>query len=248
MKPSQSIKNYSYDFVVVFTIKKENRISNFFNEVLQNLGNRKFCLISFFDRFRDTFTYNCFKKLSKDFSNCFVLYDPLTKNLADAYFRAYLHAAKMKTKWVISMNGGYRHDPKDLKLFLKKMDENVDCVWGYRKKDNNQAPFVRKVISNLGHFLSHNILKIDFPDLTSGFYAIKSNILLKELKKIKKFRSKFHFFDTELKYYLKNCKSNFVPIKYKTENKTVKIKIIIDALIVLFFLIYNNFIRSSKNV
>lgn len=235
------MKSFLYDFVLAFTIKKEINNLKFFKEISQNLINKKYCVIFFFDKSRDISTYNFFLELCKNKKNYFVFYDPLAKNLADAYYRTYLKASQFNSKWVISMNGGFRHNPNDLKLFIRSLNRSTQCIWGYRKQTQNKAPFIRKFISRMGNVCSRVLLQINIPDLTSGFYAIKSEILKEKLKKINHFLCKFHFIDTELKYYLKNKNSIFIPIGYKTYNKKLSIKTILDSLKVLLLLSIKNF-------
>ena len=234
------MKNYLFDFVLAFTIKKEKDILKFNNEILKNLVGYNFCILFFFDNSRDMCTYNNFSKFYKDKKNIFIIYDPSTKNLADAYFKTYKKAVTLDAKWVISMNGGFRHDPADLKLFLRSIHRNIDCMWGYRTRLKNKSPFIRKFISKSGDILSRLLLNISYPDLTSGFYAIRKNILKYHLNEIISFTSKFHFFDTELKYILKDKKSIFIPINYTTYNRTMKINIILDSIKVLLLLFYRN--------
>ena len=77
-------------------------------------------------------------------------------------------------------------------------------VWGYREKANNKHHILRKLISYFGGVISDIFLNIKIKDLTSGFYMIRTSVLKAELLKKDHFISKFHFFDTELKFYLKN--------------------------------------------
>jgi dolichol-phosphate mannosyltransferase len=239
MKHSKFIKNYLYDFVVVVTVKKEKNIKKFVKQIKQNLINKNYCLIFYFDKSRDINTFKTFLTLSKKYKNMFVIYNHKVKNLADAYYNAYLYASKIKSEWVISMNAGFRHQPSDLKYFINKLNHNVSCIWGYRSLVAKNYSIKRRIISKLGNFLSINFLNLSIKDPTSGFYAIKSNLLKNVLIKIKKFKSKYHFFDTELKFYLRKEKYLSQKIKYKTPNKSLPFKILLDSFITLIRLIFD---------
>jgi len=97
----------------------------------------------------------------------------------------------------------------------------------------------------LGNVLSNFFLSLRLKDLTSGFYMIRKEVLKKEIYKIKKFKSKYHFIDTELKFYLKKYNYNQIKINYKSPNKTIPIKIILDSTKVLFYLFLKKLLKDN---
>lgn len=230
------MKNYLYDFVIAIIINKEKRIIKFYNEIVLFCQKKNFLIVCLFDKSRDLSTFNYFKSIEKNNTNLKVLYDPKVKNLADAYYRVNLFASKINSKWTLSMIGGYRHSPKDLKKFVRKFYSNSKCVWGYRTQITNKAPLVRKLVSFLGHLLSKVFLNIPLPDLTSGFYAIRSKLLFIKLKEIKSFLSNGHFVETELKFFFKKYSYSLVNITYRTYKNTIGILSIIDAVKSLVYL------------
>ena len=214
-----------------------------YNEIVSVCNNNKFLIICLFDKSRDLSTYNYFKYIERNNKNLKVVYDPKVKNLADAYYRANLYGSAINAKWTLSMVGGYRHSPKDLTKFINKFNCNYKCIWGYRTQLSSNSPPIRKFVSFLGNFFSKIILNISIPDLTSGFYAIRSKNLLDRLIKIKSFVSSGHFIDTELKFYFKNLRFSLINISYKTYNKTISFLSILDAIrsLLCLFLIRINF-------
>ena len=235
MKRFSNIKKTFYNFIIVITVKKEKDLRNFLEEV-QHLIKRKILIILYFDSTLDKETFFEAIKISTKNKNVIVKKDKSVKNLADAYFKAYKFASSFNCKWVISMNAGWRHDPKDLKKFFKLFNSKFLCVWGYRDNLSNKSNFLRKLVSILGNSLSNFFLSINIKDLTSGFYMIEKNVLKNKLLKMNGFISKSHFIDTELKYYLKNKKFTQVKIKYKSPNKQLPLKNIFDSLKTLLFL------------
>jgi hypothetical protein len=230
------MKNYLYDFVIAIIINKEKNIIKFYNEIVLFCQKKNFLIVCLFDKSRDLSTFNYFKSIEKNNINLKVLYDPKVKNLADAYYRANLFASKINAKWTLSMIAGYRHSPGDLRKFIKKFDGHNICIWGYRTKLTSKAPPIRKFISLLGHFSSKIILNISIPDLTSGFYAIRSHILYKRLKEINFFLSQSHFIETELKFIFRRYSFSLVNISYKTYNKILNLRAIFDSIKCLFIL------------
>ena len=78
---------------------------------------------------------------------------------------------------IVTMDGDFSHDPKDLLRFLEKINEN-DIVIGSRfvpyglTEDVTRRKFISKIFLNLASF----ILKIDITDPMSGFAMIKKNV------------------------------------------------------------------------
>ena len=236
MKRLNNIKKTSFSFVLAITLKSEKKIIKFLNEVKKYLPKNSL-IVLFFDTSKDTKTFNECLAFSKKNKNVLVVYDKNTENLADAYYRLYKFCSQLKVQWVISMNAGWRHQPYELIKFINFSNlKDIDCVWGYREKKSNKSNQFRKMISFFGNLLSNLLLNIRIKDLTSGFYMIKGKILERELKKINKFVSKYHYIDTELKYYLKKYSFKQVKIKYKSPNNFLHFKNIFDSVKVLLYL------------
>ncbi len=237
MKHLSNIKKTFHELIIVITISKEPDLKLFVLQILK-LINLNFLILLYFDKSYDPKTFTIAKELEKKNSNIIVIKDRRVKNLADAYYRCYKFGCKFNVNWLISMNAGWRHSPKDLLYFIKFIKKNYYCIWGYRNKYSNYSNSYRKIISYLGNFLSKFFLNIPIKDLTSGFYMINKEILKKELNKINGFLSKNHFIDTELKYYLKDYSFRQVRIKYKSPNKKIPIFNIYDSaktLMIIFF-------------
>ena len=139
MKLLNNIKKTSFSFVLGITLKKENKVIRFLDEVKKYLP-KKSLIVLFFDKSKDNFTYRNCLEYSKKNKNVLVIYDSNTKNLADAYYRLYKLCSQFNSNWVISMNAGWRHQPKDLLKFIDlTYQQSFDCVWGYREKESNKA-------------------------------------------------------------------------------------------------------------
>ena len=242
MRRLNNIKKIFHEFALVITVSKEPELKLLIQQIL-NLINLPFLIILYFDKSYDLKTFNIAKELEKKYSNIVTIKDRRVKNLADAYYRCYKFGCKFNVNWIISMNAGWRHSPKDLLHFIKFIKKRYVCIWGYRNKYSNRSNYYRKIISSLGNFLSAFLLNLSMKDLTSGFYMINKEILKKELNKIRGFYSKNHFIDTELKYYLKNYLFRQVRIKYKSPNKKIPIFNIYDSIKVLMILFFKNLVK-----
>jgi dolichol-phosphate mannosyltransferase len=81
-------------------------------------------------------------------------------------------------------------------------------------------------------------------DMTSGYQGF-------HLKVVKKFldynlRSKAHFYQTELRYLLRNTRFAEIPIHYRAPSPSVSKKAITNSLIVLFYYFLNRVKGRSK--
>ena len=250
MKRLNNIKKTFHDLILVITVSKEPDLKPFVLQILKLL-NLKFLILLYFDKSYDSKTFNIAKELENKYPNIITIKDKGVKNLADAYYRAYKFGCKFNVNWLISMNAGWRHAPRDLLYFTRFIKKKYVCIWGYRNWSSNKSNFYRRSISFLGNFFSAFLLNLTMKDLTSGFYMINKKILKKELNKINFFFSKNHFIDTELKYYLRNYLFRQVRIKYKSPNKKIPIFNIYDSIKVLIILFFKNLIEKyskSSNV
>jgi hypothetical protein len=192
MKRLSNIKKIFHELILVITVRNEPDLKSFILQILKLL-NLKFLILLYFDKSYDSKTFNIAKEIEKNYPNIITIKDRRVKNLADAYYRAYKFGCKFNVNWLISMNAGWRHDPKDLLKFTRFIKKKYVCVWGFRSQSSNKANFYRKSISFLGNFFSAFLLNLPMKDLTSGFYMINRKILIKELNNIS-----FFFFKKSL--------------------------------------------------
>jgi hypothetical protein len=246
MRRLNNIKKIFHEFAIVITVSKEPDLKLFIQQILK-LINLRFLIILYFDKSYNLETFNIAKQLEKKYLNIITIKDRRVKNLADAYYRCYKFGCKFNVNWLISMNAGWRHSPKDLLHFIKFVKKKYVCIWGYRNKYSNYSSYYRKIISSLGNFLSAFLLNLPMKDLTSGFYMINKEILKKELNKINGFLSKNHFIDTELKYYLKGHSFKQIRIKYKSPNKRIPILNIWDSTKILMILFFKHLTKILLN-
>lgn len=153
------------------------------------------------------------------------------------YLEGFRQALNDGAEQVIEMDGGGSHDPSEIPLFLNKLDEGYDCVWGSRFiKDSGMKndPLYRKMLSRGGTILSNIVLKTSLNDMTSGFEAFKKDVLSKFI--FSNFLSTGHMYQTEMRYYCRKYKTIEVPIHYTAGKSSLKFKSVTEALKILFML------------
>ena len=172
--------------------------------------------------------------LSKKDNRFVTVYAPENRNVVDAYIRGYKEAYQNGHDIIIEMDAGMSHDPKALPLFLRVLNEGNDCAFGSRFINGGsmvESPKSRRFLSRIGTLLSNVLLGSSLYDMTSGFQGFRRPIV----KKIIDYPllSKAHFYQTELRYLLRNTKYAEIPIHYKAPSPSVSKKAIYNSLFVL---------------
>lgn len=158
-----------------------------------------------------------------------------SRGVISCYFEGYRRALEDGAERVIEMDGGGSHNPAEIPLFIEKLEEGYDCVWGSRfcpGGDISNQPLYRRILSSGGTILSNFVLGTKLKDMTSGFEAFKAEIL-KEFD-FDKFLSTGHMYQTEMRFYCRNCKAVEVPIHYVGGDSSLKFKSVKEAFVILF--------------
>ena len=167
-----------------------------------------------------------------------------SKGVISCYLHGFRVALEDGADFVIEMDGGGSHQSNEIPLFLKKLEEGYDCVWGSRFIQGGgleKDPLYRKILSKGGTILSNLVLHTKLKDMTSGFEAFRREVL--ESMDLDKMLSKGHIYQTEMRYYCRNYKTVEVPIHYIAGGSSLKLKSVKEAFEVLFRLKEN-----EKNV
>lgn len=164
------------------------------------------------------------------------------------YLEGFRQALQDGAEQIIEMDGGGSHNPKEIPLFLGKLDEGYDCVWGSRFISGggmDKDPLYRKVLSKGGTILSNIVLGTTLKDMTSGFEAFTREVL--SSLDFDCFLSTGHIYQTEMRYYCRRYKTVEVPIHYTAGKSSLKFKSVIEAFSVLFSLKKNEKKLLIKN-
>jgi dolichol-phosphate mannosyltransferase len=160
-----------------------------------------------------------------------VVWAPENRCTVDAYVRGYREALRRGADWILEIDAGFSHQPKDIPQFFDQMDKGFDCVFGSRFTKYGKITEgcqKRYLVSRGGTVLSNLLLGTSLADMTSGFEMFSRAALEHVLER--GIRSRAHFFQTEIKVYCRNLKIIEVPIHYRSPSPRMKLSAITDAL------------------
>lgn len=164
------------------------------------------------------------------------IWAPENRNVVDAYLRGFREACANGHDFIIEMDAGMSHDPAAIPLFLAKLLEGNDCAFGSRFIEGgslDDAPLKRRLLSRGGTIVANVMLGTRLHDMTSGYEAFRSSVVVELLKY--PLRSTAHFYQTEVRYLLRNRSSSEIPIHYKSPSPRVSNKALKNALKTLFY-------------
>ncbi len=164
-----------------------------------------------------------------------VVFEPKNRNVVDAYIRGYREAIAGGHDYIIEMDAGNSHDPAALPLFLDAFEKGYACVYGSRfipggKMDH--ASIRRSLFSKGGTLLANMLLGTRLHDMTSGYQGFSREVAEKFANY--PLRSTAHFYQTELRYLLRNYRGIEVPIVYRAPSPSVRPGAIKNSFITLF--------------
>ena len=164
-----------------------------------------------------------------------LIYYKESRGVISCYLEGYRQALEDGADRIIEMDGGLSHDPKQLPMFMAKLDEGYDCVWGSRFMKGggvSDLPLYRRILSGGGTFLSNFVLGTRLKDMTSGYEAFQRKVL--ENINLDQIMSTGHMYQTEMRFYCRNLNTVEVPIHYVGSSTGLKASTVIEALSILF--------------
>ncbi len=150
------------------------------------------------------------------------LWEPSTRNVVDAYLAGFRLALEMGFDWIVEMDAGMSHDPAALPQFLAALAEGYDCVFGSRFLPGGSmgdSPPSRKFLSEAGTVAARLLLGSKGTDMTSGYEAFTCDVLTKLVGY--PMISTAHFYQTEVRYLLRNRRWTEIPIHYRAPSPRV---------------------------
>lgn len=162
------------------------------------------------------------------------LWVPENKNVVDAYLAGYREALKNEHEFIIEMDAGLSHDPRALPMFLRVLNEGNECAFGSRFMNGGsifESNWKRTFLSKSGTYLSNWLLGTKLYDATSGYQGFHAQIVKKLLEH--GLLSQAHFYQTEIRYLLRNTRFAEVPIHYRAPSPSVSKKALKNSLAVL---------------
>lgn len=166
------------------------------------------------------------------------------------YLEGFRRALADHAQWIIEMDGGGSHSPKQIPQFIEGLEEGYDCIWGSRFMEGggiSNHPFYRRVLSRGGTILANLVLGTGLRDMTSGFEAFQADVLAG--MDLDRFLSTGHMYQTEMRYYCRNLRTKEVPIHYTGSTSGIRMKSVTEAVRILFQLKKNEkwVMRGKQN-
>ena len=155
--------------------------------------------------------------------------------LISCYLEGFRIALADGGEQIIEMDGGGSHKPCEIPLFIEKLEQGYDCVFGSRFVEGGSLenqPLYRLMLSKGGTLLANRVLGTNYKDMTSGFEAFNKEILQK--MHFNCFLSTGHMYQTEMRYYCRNFNIIEVPINYEASESSLKFKSVLEAILILF--------------
>lgn len=149
-------------------------------DVFKQVKKHKFSILVVDDNSPDG-TADVVKKYKKRYKNLYLISGE-KKGLGEAYLRAFKHVLKhYNFDVVIMMDADLSHDYRQIPEFLDYIAKGYDYVLASRYVKQGSVGFnlFRKMISSGGNFIARTITGINVRDITSGYKAIKVNLLRK---------------------------------------------------------------------
>ena len=226
------------NFAIVIPMANESKeFIEFTNAIAKVIGNpnyqvKVYCVV---DLASTDGTLTLCNELSISDSRFITIWAPENKNVVDAYIRGYKEALKNKHDFIIEMDAGMSHDPRAIPMFLRVLQEGNECAFGSRFINGGsifQSNLKRTLLSKAGTILSNILLGTKLHDATSGYQGFHATIVKKFIAY--KLLSTAHFYQTELRYLLRETKFIEVPIHYRAPSPSVSKKSIYNSFFVLF--------------
>jgi dolichol-phosphate mannosyltransferase len=169
--------------------------------------------------------------LAESNSRICVVWAPENRCVVDAYKRGYQEALDRENDWILEIDAGFSHDPKQIPDFFREMSKGRDCVFGARFGIRGavfDGGFSRKIISMGGTLLTNLLVGTRMPDMTSGFELFSRSAL--ETILARGVFSKGPFFQTEIRTHAHQLNYALVPIAYRSPSHVVGSTVLRDAL------------------
>ncbi len=170
------------------------------------------------------------------------IWAPENRSVVDAYLGGFREALRDGHDFVIEMDAGLSHDPRALPLFIERLQEGYDCVFGSRFLPGGsmeESNLWRRFLSRGGTFLANLLLGTELADMTSGFQGFRAGVVARLLDC--RLRSTAHFYQTEVRYLMRNCRVIEIPIHYRAPSPRVSRGAIANALGVLAYYAWQRF-------
>lgn len=234
--------------IIIPAANEEDIIIDFYKDLLFYIKKFPYTTHVYFivDNISKDKTLEILRRIAKKNSLIKVLYAPGNKNVVDAYVKGYKEALKSNADYIIEMDCGFSHLPKELYKFIEGLEEGNDAVFGIRPlwSLSYPAPMKRRIYSLGGTLLANMLLGTRLKDMTSGYEAFTQTAAKKIFHK--PLKSTGHFFQTEVRYRARKLRYKEVTIQYNFPSPRVRANSIYNSFETLFSL-WRNRITNKRD-
>ena len=240
-----------FNFAVIVPMANESADFQPFIDSLIEVLNRLQCGCVYFviDTVSTDNTLDLCRELSAHDSRFTTVFAPENRNVVDAYMRGYKEALKGNYEFIIEMDAGLSHDPRALPMLLRVLNEGNECAFGSRFINGGSicdSTWKRTFLSKFGTILANMLLGTTMYDMTSGFQGFHTEIVAQFVAY--PLLSKAHFYQTELRYLLRDKRYAEVPIHYRAPSPSVSQRAISNSIDVLLHYFWQRLTFNSKKL
>lgn len=191
-------------------------------------------------------TLSLCRTLSEKNSRFITIFAPENQNVVQAYQRGCREAFNDGFEFIIEMDAGLSHNPRDLPLFIDAFHQGYQCAFGSRNipgGSNTESSFKRRFLSKGGTILANLFLGTTLKDMTSGFQGFHREIVAKFIHY--PWRSIAHFYQTEMRYLHRFKSFVEIPIRYRAPSPRVRFRYIMNACHGLLFYTVKRFLHKE---
>lgn len=222
--------------IVMPVANEEEHMEEVLKEIL-TLPYNDLSIYLIIDNFSTDRTEEIIRKYEKQTNRVRCIFYLESRGVISCYLEGFRQALRDGAEYIIEMDGGGSHLPKEIPQFIENLDRGYDCVWGSRfitgGKISHHALY-RRMLSSGGTMLSNLVLGTKLRDMTSGFEGFTRNVL--ENLNFDAFLSTGHMYQTEMRFYCRNLHTIEVPIHYIGGSSSLKLKSVWEAIKILFML------------
>jgi len=187
--------------------------------------------------------------LSVNDARFITIWAPENRNVVQAYLKGTKLAYNNGHEIIIEMDAGLSHDPRAIPAFLRVLKEGNEVALGSRYINGGSmadSPLYRRFLSIGGTMLAKLLLGARPSDMTSGFQGFHRKVMVDILSY--HFLSTGHFYQTEMRYLVRNKRWIEVPIHYRAPSPRVSPKSISNSISSLMYYTYARFYGAPKSI
>jgi dolichol-phosphate mannosyltransferase len=221
--------------IVIPVANEEDTIQAFCLSLLKEAKKFNAKIIFVIDLASKDKTKSILQRLQKKRKEIKVIYAPENRNVVDAYIKGFVYGIQKHYTFIVEMDAGFSHDPKDLSKIVKKLYQGYDCVFTKRPlvSRSYEVPFLRRLYSWGGTTLSNMLFGTHFRDMTSGYNGYKSEVLKKLINT--PLVSIGHFWHSELRFRARKTHYVEITIHYTFPSNRINKKILLNSFFSLFY-------------